>query len=157
MDGVFVHWTESRLDHNTWGTSWKIKWDDDRQILILMILTQTTDLQGISPWKFFLSSRRFLQNCWSLHPIRIAVHPFSCPRIFSWMERIYTKKFTKVSRESEVEEMSWWWRDINPGVSRLCAGTNNSWITSLISNNINSSAKMSTFILPCIDLPWDTL
>ena len=151
MDGVFVHWTECRFDHNTWGTSWKIKWDDDGQILILMILTQTTGLQGISPCKFVLSVRWLvlgimvygsppycgLSIVLSCRGYSVGWRAFSLQRYLPYLE----------SSKSEVEEISWWWREINPCVSGLCVRTNNSWITSLISSNINSSlANMSTII-----------
>ena len=82
-------------------TKCQTKCDDDGQILILMILTQITDPQGLSCSRFFWVVGYLL--VYSSHPTMLVVGPLSCPGIFSWMDRIF---FTKVSSESEVEEMT---------------------------------------------------
>ena len=74
-------------------TKCQTKCDDDGQILILMILTQITDPQGLSCsrffWVFWLPLGLFLPPhhacCWSF--------VLSCPGIFSWMDRILLPKY----------------------------------------------------------------
>ena len=58
-------------------TKCQTKCDDDGQILILMILTQITDPQGLSCSRFFWVVGYLL--VYSSHPTMLVVGPLSCP------------------------------------------------------------------------------